>query len=424
MAESFRAISLSHLRAPVEIRELIYLREPTCKALLGKLKDLLDIKEAMVFSTCNRTEVYYTSEEDLSLEIIACICVENGILETEKFIQYFDTYHESEAIPYLFEVSMGLHSMVLGDLQIANQVKQAYSWAHESDMAGAFLHRVMHTVFHTNKRVQQETPFRDGAASVSYAAAELASSLGESYRDAKVLVVGLGEMGADVARNLDMEDFGCITLINRTQEKALELSEELGTQSLPISALPSAIASHNIIISSVSSDTPLITTEHFQESSLHSQFLIDLSVPRSVSRKVDSLQNVVVYDIDDIQNRTTAVIEKRQAAIPSVKHIISEEITSFSDWRRNLSISPTIHRIKDALEQIRKEELSKFMKEASAEESQLIDEVTRSMMNKILKLPVLQLKAACRRGDPEGLIDIINDLFNLESAELKSKKEK
>ncbi|MEM8898139.1 MAG: glutamyl-tRNA reductase [Bacteroidota bacterium] len=424
MTVKFRAVSLSHLRAPVEIRELIYLPEATCKSLLGKFKDLLGLSEAMVFSTCNRTEVYYSSEEDLSREIIKCICVEKGILETNRFMAYFDVYDEQEAIPYLFEVSMGLHSSILGDLQISSQVKQAYSWAHEADMASAFLHRVMHTVFHTNKRVQQETPFRDGAASVSYAAAELASSLGESFREAKVLVVGLGEMGADVARNLDKEEFATVTLINRTEEKAINLADELDFTQLPFSKLSSAIASHNIIISSVSGTTPLIGTEHFQPSQYHSQFAIDLSVPRSISKEVDELAEVVVYDIDDIHARTSAALAKRQAAISDVKNIISEEISSFSEWRQSLTISPTIHKIKSALEQIRKEEMVKFMKTASDEESQLMEELTKRMMNKVLKLPVLQLKEACKRGDPEGLIDIINDLFNLESAQLKSSKEK
>ena len=424
MSVKFRAVSLSHLRAPVEIRELIYLQEDTCKSLLGKLKDLLGVKEAMVFSTCNRTEVYYTSEEDLSQDIIKSVCVEKGILETNRFFQYFDVYEEVEAVPYLFEVSMGLHSSVLGDLQISSQVKQSYIWAHEMDMAGAFLHRLMHTVFHTNKRVQQETPFRDGAASVSYAATELASSLSESFREAKVLVIGLGEMGSDVARNLVGEEFSQVTLINRTHDKAIALANELGFFQLPLSELDSAISSHNIIISSVSGESPLLTEDHFQSSPFHSQFVIDLSVPRSVSAKVDDLEKVVVYAIDDIQNRTSAVVAKREAAIPDVKHIITEEIYSFSDWRRNLSISPTIHRIKEALEQIRKDELGKFMKTASEEESELMEQLTKSMMNKVLKLPDLQLKAACRRGDPEGLKDIINDLFDLESTQLKSGKEK
>ncbi len=419
----FKAVSLSHQRAPVEIRELIYLPEPTCKSLLAKLKDLLHIEEALIFSTCNRTEVYYISERDLSDEIIKILCIEKGISSSAQYAHYFQIINqESDAVVYLFEVAMGLQSRVLGDLQIANQVKNAYSWAHEAKMAGTFIHRLMHTIFHTNKRVQQETPYRDGAASASYAATEIAEELTSNLARPSVLVVGLGEMGADVARNLDPDHFTEICLSNRTLSKAEAIAVETGAQVLPFDALTDRLAAFDVVISAVSGDTPLIGRDMLRPSTSGSQFVIDLAVPRSIAADVDNLPHVVRYSIDDIHARTNQVLARRQEAITQVRIIISEEVGEFIEWRRQLSLSPTIHRLKGALEQIRKEELTRFLKHASPEEAELMETVTRSIMNKIIKMPVLQLKAACKRGEEEELIDLIHDLFDLEKQKISGKQ--
>lgn len=418
----FKAVSLSHQHAPVDIRELIYLPEPICKSLLGKLKDLLNIEEALIFSTCNRTEVYYISEQDLSVEIIKILCIEKGISAPEQYISYFQIIREeSAAVSYLFEVAMGLQSRVLGDLQIANQIKNAYTWAHEAQMAGAFLHRLLHTIFHTNKRVQQETAYRDGAASASYAAAEISEELTADLARPSVLVIGLGEMGADVARNLDPEHFSRICLSNRTLSKAEALALETGASVLPYELVDQYLREFDVIISAVSAEQPIILAAPLSHAK-GSQFVIDLAVPRSVAPEVDELSHVVRYTIDDIHTRTNEALARRQEAMTEVHQIIEEEIHSFLEWRQELSLSPTIHRLKDALEHIRKEELSKFLKNASEEEARLLDSVTRSIMNKIIKMPVLQLKAACKRGEAEDLIGLVHDLFDLEKQKITKKK--
>lgn len=415
MEMPFSVVSLSHFRAPVDIRELIYLPEQSCRDLLISFRDSLGIREAMIFSTCNRTEVYYRADTDLSEEIIKMLCIEKGVERPERFIPYFHVItEEEEALIYLFEVSMGLHSHILGDLQIANQVKQAYVWANDAEMAGAYLHRLMHTIFHTNKRVHQETPYRDGAASVSYAAAELTAALTNHLEAPRVLVVGLGEMGRDVALNLDLNVFGQVHLMNRTFSKAQKLAAELGVEAVPFEEFEQRLPHYDAVVSAVSVKEPLITAELVENLTTHSQVVIDLCVPRSVAREVEALSHILLYNIDEINSRTAKVLARREQAIPQVKEIIQTELSGFLEWRTQLSISPTIHRIKGALEKIRKEELARYLKHASEEESELLDSVTRSMINKILKMPVLQLKEACKRGDPEGLIDVINELFNLE----------
>ncbi len=410
----FNVVSLSHHRATVEIRELIYLSEENCHALLVKFREQLGIQEALIFSTCNRTEVYYISERDLAHEIIKILCIEKGIKNARSYFPYFELIREEKAaLTYLFEVSMGIHSHVLGDLQIANQVKQAYIWSNDANMAGAYIHRLMHTIFHTNKRVQQETPYRDGAASVSYATSELAAELCMHLQQPKVLVIGLGEMGRDVALNLDADTFGEIHLMNRTHSKAESLALQIGAKAVQLKELAQRIETYDLIISAVSVKKPILTIELLDTQSLKSQFVIDLCMPRSVAQEVEELAHILLFNIDEIQSRTAKVLARRKEAIPEVLAIIQQELLNFLEWRTQLSISPTIHRIKEALEQIRKEELARYLKHATKNESILVENVTRSMVNKIVKMPVLQLKEACKRGEEDSLIDAINDIFNL-----------
>jgi glutamyl-tRNA reductase len=423
MHSGLRAVSLSHTHAPVNIRELIYLPEAACKALLIKLQEILAVEEALIFSTCNRTEVYYVAERDLSQEIIKILAIEKGIADPQPYLDYFDIFEEEEAaVRYLFEVSMGLHSQVLGDLQISNQIKQAYRWSNDLNLAGAYLHRLLHTIFHTNKRVQQETPFRDGAASVSYASTALGAELVANFRNPKALVIGLGEMGRDVARNLDGDLFADIYLCNRTRSKAEALALETGAQVLDLEEMPERLGDFDLIISCVSVDSPLIRPGLLQGAHLRTQYLIDLCVPLSIAPEVEALPHVVLFNVDDIHARTQAVLGRRQEAMAGVKRIISEEMKGFLEWRKQLIISPTIHKIKGALEQIRKEEMARFLKNASEEEEQLVENVTRGILNKFMKLPVLQLKDACKRGEQDELIDLIHDLFDLERSRAKAEK--
>ncbi len=170
MHNKFRALSLSYKIAPVEIREIISLDESDVHSILIKLKDFFSVTDTLILSTCNRTEVYYSHELDLSTEIIKLIGLEKGLEDVVSYLEYFKIFNEDrDAINHLYRVAMGLDAQVVGDMQISSQVKRAYQASADLEMAGPFLHRLMHTIFFTNKRVVQETSFRDGAASISYA---------------------------------------------------------------------------------------------------------------------------------------------------------------------------------------------------------------------------------------------------------------
>jgi glutamyl-tRNA reductase len=422
MLDNFKSISLSHKTAPLAVRELIALNEDEAKRLMLRLRDFFGLTELLVVSTCNRTEVYYTFGQDLNREIAQLLLIEKGLTDTEDYLPYFQLYADhSAAVHHLFEVCVGLHSQVIGDMQIPNQVKHAYQWSADVDMAGPFLHRLMHTIFFTNKRVAQETSFRDGAASVSYAAVDLIDELVGHQTQPRILVVGLGEIGTDVCKNLADRNFKNITLCNRTLAKAELLATQYGFELADFDQLTTELQQADVVISSVQRDQPMFTPELLKAISvLTYKYFIDLSVPRSVDAAVEQIPGVLLYNIDHIRNRADEALNRRLASIPQVEALINQAVSEFGDWSKEMMVSPTINKLKNALEQIRREEISRHLKTMSPEESEKVDKITRGIMQKIIKLPVLQLKAACKRGEAETLIDVLNDLFNLEQQSAES----
>ncbi len=422
MQTKFRVISLSHKSAPVHIRELISLDETAIQRLLLKLKEFFSVTDALVLSTCNRTEIYYSHELDLSVELVKLIGIERGLADAIAYLDYFQNLNEEkEAVAHLFRVSMGLEAQVVGDIQISTQVKRAYQAAADLELAGPFLHRLMHTIFFTNKRVVQETAFRDGAASLSYATIELIESLTQNIFQPRVLVIGLGEIGEDVAKNMVHLPSAQIKIANRTYSKAEEIGLPLGFEVIPFEACQKAMEEADVIVCSVRMQEPFITKQLVESFTIPSfKVFIDLSVPRSIETTLEDLPGVVLYNVDNIRSKATAALQNRLDAIPAVEAILEESIEEFEAWQKEMIVSPTIQKLKQSLEQIRQEELGRYLKNVGEKEFVLIDKITKSMMQKVLKVPVVQLRAACQRDEAAEMIELISDLFDLE----KSKNEK
>ena len=416
MQNQFKSISLSYKSAPLAVREQVALNQDEIKTFSLRIRDMFDIQEAILVSTCNRTEVYYVSEENRNTDIIKLLLLDKGIATTEEYFAYFQQYNaQADAVQHLFEVATGLHSQVVGDLQIPNQVKQSYQIAADLNMAGPFLHRLMHTIFFANKRVAQETAFRDGAASTSYAAVALTEEMTQNIALPKVLILGLGEIGIDVCKNMADKEFAEITVMNRTRAKAEAIAEGHNFRIADFVDMEEEIKRADVIISSVMIDKPLITKEMIQSMEILTfKYFIDLSVPRSVEENLEEIPGVLVYNIDTLRQRADEALQTRLESIPHVQRIISEATAGFEDWSKEMVVSPTINKLKNALEQIRKEELARHLKNLSPEESEKLDKITMGIVQKIIKMPVLQLKAACKRGEADQLVDVINEIFDLE----------
>lgn len=418
MTYPFKAVSLTYKAAPLAIRELLALDEASCKYLLHQLQQELGLSDLLVLSTCNRTEVYYTAERDQSTAIIEALGQVKGLADIAKWQSYFTVLDSSlAAVKHLFEVALGLDSQVVGDMQISNQVKRAYQRSAEVDAAGPFLHRLLHSILAANKRVQQETTFRDGAASTSYATLELVQELTATVAHPRVLIVGLGEIGKDICRHFGKRKrFAEVTVCNRTQLTAELLATENNLQVLAFDRIADGLQTADVVISSLAAPTPFFTRALVSRSLRKRPLLfIDLSVPRSVAADVENTSEVRVWNIDTIQNRTSQVLAQRLAAVPQVQVIIQQSLNTFQAWTREMQITPTIRRLKSTLEVLRQQEVERLQKNLSPEEAHRLDQVTKSSTQKFLKLPVLQLKAACQRGEAEQLTTLVAELFNFQT---------
>ena len=422
MDNTFKISGFSFKNTPIEIREKLALNETEAKQLIKFLAETVQANDLMVLSTCNRTEIYYDHQRNLNNEIATSLALIKG-LNKDDVQQYLSCEEDSSvAVNHLFEVAMGLDAQVVGDIQISNQVKKAYQWSADENVAGPMLHRLMHTIFYANKRVVQETAFRDGAASVSYAAKELIEDLTAEFKEPKILILGLGEIGEDVCRNYVGSNKD-VTIANRTRSKAEKLGAECNFPVIDLEEALSSLDKFDVIVSSVAKDSPIITKSLIESFEILSyKFFIDLSVPRSIDTAIEEVHGALLYNVDSIQSKASQALNKRIAAIPDVKRIINESLEEFEDWSKEMMVSPTIKKLKSALETIRQEEIKRFLKDEESKEAKVIDAVTKSMMQKILKLPVLQLKAACKRGEAETLIDVLNDLFDLDKSQEKIKK--
>ena len=419
MYESLKVVGLSHDSSPIAIRESVAFSENESRNFLDRMREILGAEEALILSTCNRTEIYYTSDFDLSNAILNLLKTEKGV--DHGIDSYFWNKEKLPALRHLFRVALGLEAKVLGDIQISNQVKKAYQCSADQHLSGPFFHRLMHTIFYANKRVAQETVFRDGAASVSYACVGLVQQFIQNFSDPKILVLGLGEIGRDVADNME-EMNASITLSNRNALTAQTLAKRYGYEVLPFEELLKNIAKFDVIISSVQVPKPIIIKDHIPEQLLSQKLFVDLAVPRSMDSELDTIDGIILYNVDQIEEQTSGIIERRRAAITEVELILDETIEELKNWSLEMEVSPTIKKLKKALEEIRKEEIARYVGKITEVEQDLIDKVTKRIVQKVIKLPVLQLKAACKRGEAETLVEVLNDLFNLEKDELTPKK--
>jgi len=417
MSIPLKSVSISHHTAPLTIREQVALNEEESRDFALTCKEQFGLSELLIISTCNRTEMYYTSYEDVSPNLVNHLLEQKGLTGQLDYASHFQMVNETnESLQHLFEVATGLQSKVVGDLQIPNQIKKAYQQSADLNLAGPYLHRLMHTIFYANKRVAQETSFRDGAASVSYATVALAEELSQSIAAPKILILGLGEIGLDVCKNMEEDkDFAEITIMNRTLEKAEKVAQGKSFRVAKYENLWEEIAKADIIISSVRTNEPIITQEELKKIQLLSfKYFIDLSVPRSIDEGIEKINGVLLYNIDTLKERADQALQTRLASVPQVHQIIEESIYSFNDWSKEMEVSPTIHKLKNALEQIRKEEINRHLKGLSQEEIDKLEKITASLVQKIIKQPIIHLKAACKRGESESMVDALNDLFNLE----------
>ncbi|MCX7823192.1 MAG: glutamyl-tRNA reductase [Syntrophobacterales bacterium] len=421
MEDQILVVGINHRTAPVEIRERVTagLATEDISRNLDMLKRDGFFDEFMVVSTCNRIEFVVVSRE--SAEVIKAI---NNLLceASGRYLSYEMVYtHEGlDAVRHLFRVASGLDSMVMGEPQILGQIKGAYREATQRRTVGVILNRLMHKTFSVAKRVRTETGIGCRAVSVSYAAVELAKKIFGSLRDKRVLLIGAGEMAELAAEHFMRNGASHLIIANRTVERAIELAKRFRASTIPFSHISNAFETVDVVLSSTGSVNPIIKKEDIKafmrKRRYRPLFLIDIAVPRDIDPKVNELDNVYLYDIDDLQEVIEWNKEERRREAEKAEHIIEEETIKFHRWLQTLDVFPTIIAMRRKAEEIRLTELSKtfsHLPHLSEDDKKAIIKLTEAIVKKVLHDPIMFMKRKASRPSKEFYVDLVQQVFNL-----------
>lgn len=403
-------LSISHHTAPVEIREKLWFPEDEIRTALPRIV-ATGCSEAVLFSTCNRTELYVVPDDPLA-DPQAFIDLLNTLKKTRHAVkhEHIAVYRDKDAADHLFRVASGIDSMIIGDVQILMQVKDGFRLAVEAETAHAILNRLFQMAFHTGKRVRTETSLGLGAVSVGYASVELAERIFEKLHKKSALIIGAGETAKITAKHLRGKNIGTLYITNRTLAKAEAVAKELAAEVIPFDRFRAALKEVDIVISSVTVEEPILTAADVKEALAHRQagalFLVDIGVPRNIEPAAGKLDNVFLYDIDTLQTMVDENVSKRKAQIPRVQVIAGEEVSNFFQWASSLEVAPTIKELTRMAEDIRKSEVDKNVNRFDEKDRELLELVTKRIVNKILHTPISQI----RNGHDEPTFERVNSI--------------
>ncbi|MGB9935403.1 glutamyl-tRNA reductase [Thermodesulfovibrio yellowstonii] len=427
---SLIVIGLNHKTAPVEIREKIAFNSK--EAIKEALKELIQregIGEVVIISTCNRVEIYvYTANvsdlkrENQVEETIKAFLSNFHNIEIGEFENYLYVYKDTEAVEHLFKVASSLDSMIVGEPQITGQVKESYEIALSERTTSLILNYLMNRALFTAKRVKNETRIGENPVSVSYAAVGLIKKVFDELSKKSILLVGAGEMAELALRHLIGSGIKNVYLTNRTFQRAEEIAKEFNGVAVPFENLKEQLVKTDIVICSTGAPHYVITEQMLKEVMplrKHKPiFFIDISVPRNVDPACNELDNVYLYNIDDLQDVVDSNILERKKEAEKALSIVQEETEKFFQWLNSLESVPVIVSIRNKAEQVRQEEIEKFKakyKDLPPELINSIDYLTQSIINKIMHSPTVALKNNCE--NKEILIFSARRLFGLDSEE-------
>jgi glutamyl-tRNA reductase len=415
------SIGANHRTAPIEIRERLYFTEKELADAYDVLLNKYGFKEAVILSTCNRTEIF-TVSDPFALRYGDLVDFIIDRKQAKDFVkpEYFYRHFASGAANHLFRVASGIDSMITGDIQILAQIKESYYYAEQKKATGFLTNRLFHTAFRVGKRARTETEIGEGAVSISYAAVELASKIFADLSKKRALLIGAGETGELTAKHLKSKGIGQLVVTNRTRQRSEDLVARLGGSVADFEKFPDAMSTCDIVISSISTDEPVIKAPMLQsimkKRGSEPLLIIDIGVPRNIDPACNRYESVFLHDIDSLKNIVDKNLTKRKSEIPKIEAIIMEELQGMFTWYNTLSLNPTISELRQMFEFIRQSEVEKHLNKFKDEDRELLDIVTKRIINKLLHTPMTTLRTS--NGDPQedtlSHISTIRKLFGLE----------
>lgn len=420
---TFYAFGLNYEQAPVDLAEAFSLDEVDCRVLYATL-DLSEEAEVIFLSTCNRTEVYlYGTASDMA-EIRAALSEHAGrpFPDTDAF-----WYEDEAAVSHVLEVTSGIRSMVPGDGQILNQVKDAYRVAVDCDAVDTLLHRLMHTAFRAAKRVATETDLSSGAASVSTASVAMAHDYftnrgGNDFASVDVLLLGAGQMGQLALASLSSQTPASVTVANRSPERAKRVAEKYDAATIAWDERFDAIADADFVIVATGAPEPVVSRDDLpRREGRPSALLVDISMPRNIDPAVDARPGYRVLDLDNLQQYVEDTEARRGEEIPRARGICAEIMSDFVTWVfHQQALQPAIQAIRGTFDAIREQEVDRHAHRTGMKREE-VDRLTKSIMQKLLAVPIVKLKNV----DPDSIdfvrgIKLLHALFSRPTCEDES----
>lgn len=411
---------LSHKTAPVEVRERLAFDQSSLPAAVRGLIQQAGVLEGMILSTCNRVEVAAAMEDGEPREVLEDFLAARCAVERSWMEPHLYRHEGHDAIRHIFRVAASLDSMVVGEPQILGQLKAAYASAKAEGALNGFLDTVLTRAFRVAKRVRSETEIGQSAVSVSYAAVELAREIFGSLKDKRVMIVGAGKMSELAARHLKRAGAGRMMVVNRTPERAREMARLFEAEIVEFGGFHSALPEVDIVITSSGAPHYILNAGQMRQvieaRRNRPMFVIDIAVPRNVEPAVNEIDNVFLYDIDDLARIVDANVEARRQEAEEAEAIIGEEVGRLEERLKAREVAPLIVSLQDQLEQVRRAEVDRVRGRLGAltpQQEEALEALTRGIVNKIAHGPIAELRR--NAGQPEGtyFIDVIRRVFRL-----------
>ncbi|HEX9093346.1 MAG TPA: glutamyl-tRNA reductase [Coriobacteriia bacterium] len=420
-------VGLSHKTAPIEIREKLTFPAARQAEALSTLTCSDQVSEAVILSTCNRTEVYaVTAGEDAGVDAVVRFMCDFHSLDRAALEPYLYTSQGKPVVRHLFRVVASLDSMVVGEAQILGQAKEAYDHAFENAATGRVFNKLFRQSFEVGKRVRTETAIGESAVSISYAAVELARKVFNSLEGRTILVIGAGKMSELTAKHLVSNGVREVLVANRTYERAVELAERFEGRPIRYEDLFARMRDADIVISSTAATDYVVRRPEMAEvmKGRHGRalFLIDIAVPRDIDPAVNDLNNVFLYDIDDLNGVVSSNLEERNREARKAEVIIDEEIAQFGAWLDSMEVVPTIAAIRAQAEKVRTEEYEKALRRLgplSEKELRTVEALSEAIVNKMLHGPTARLRAAAGEKDGYEYVGTARHLWGLDAEEAR-----
>ena len=402
----FISLGISHWKTPIDIRGDFSFSQDTVDAILDDAKQL-GIQSLFVVTTCNRSQFFAHHHNSLSLKELFA---KHTKATKEQFEQYHFLLTEDEAVHQLFELCCGLDSMMLGDLQIVSQVKDAAKYSNKKGMLDGYTHRLMQFVLQAYKDVRTDTAINEGPASVAHAAVLFMKQRFKQFTDKKILLFGTGEIGETTVKNLQKHSYKEMVLINRTRSKAEAIANPLGIRVADIEKLKEELSDTDILIVATGAFEPTVNTEHFNGLD-REMLLLDLSVPRNIDTAVDKLEGLELIDMDQLNSIQDETLAMRRKNIPKARTIINLHKNEFYDWVLMRNLSPTIQALREKLHSYRTDELEQQKFRLTEEELQKADKLATSVVNKIANQATEYIKSKYRHSDE--MVKMVEEMFKL-----------